>query len=125
MNSTKTRYLSNPEHAEQAEFVSWWRKTQADDLFAIPNGGGRSKSQGARLRLEGVMSGVADMYAPDRHLWIEMKRSDRGSLSTDQRQFLRRRLAAGDRVIVGWGCDDAIEQVLNGERTRWGRPRSA
>jgi hypothetical protein len=26
---------------------------------------------------------------------------------------------------VGWGCDDAIEQVLNGERTHWDRPCAA
>ena len=122
MANTSTLYRS--EHREQVEFVSWWRKTQPDDLFAIPNGGGRSRSQGATLRAEGVMSGVPDLYAPDRRLWIEFKKSDGGNLSDEQRSFMKRRLAAGDRCMVAWSCADAVWQIENGERDSWKRPHS-
>ena len=43
------------EHEVQREFVKWFRQTLPTiRIFAIPNGGGRSKAQGARLKVEGV-----------------------------------------------------------------------
>lgn len=106
------------EHYEQVAFVSWWRKTQPDMLFAIPNGGARSKPQAGKLKAEGVKQGVHDLFAPERYLWIEMKVPG-GRLSPSQRDFGTRMLAAGYRVMVAWGCADAIEQVKHGERASW------
>lgn len=101
------------EHVEQREFVSWWRKTQPDDLFAIPNGGHRGKVTAQKMKLEGLKSGVWDLMAPDRFLWIEFKRAwGAGSrLSKEQREFGAAREAAGYRLIVAYGCDDAIAQI--------------
>ena len=43
------------EHEVQREFVKWFRQTLPTiRIFAIPNGGSRSKAQGARLKVEGV-----------------------------------------------------------------------
>ena len=110
------------EHIEQAEFVSWFRKTYPGTIiFAIPNGGARSKSQGARLRLQGVLAGVFDLMVPEWHLWIEMKRQD-GRLSPAQTAFGKAMLEAGYQCMVAYGCDDAIEQILNGPRDSWDRP---
>lgn len=111
------------EHDEQCAFVQWWRRTQPDDLFAIPNGGSRSKSQAGKLKAEGVMAGVADLYAPSRRLWIEFKRVCAGTLSQEQKDFLARRLRDGDRAMVAWGCEDAIHQVTHGERASHARPK--
>jgi len=113
---------SPSEHYEQVCFVSWWRRTQPDLLFAIPNGGWRGKAAAGKLRAEGVLPGVWDLFAPERGLWIEMKRSDQGTLSEAQREFGRTMLAAGYRCMAAWGRDDAIGQVESGERAEWKRP---
>lgn len=47
-------------------------------LFAVPNGGSRNKAEAARLKAEGVLSGVADLILlkPNRRygaLLIELK----------------------------------------------------
>jgi len=118
-----TRNSSPSEHEEQREFVSWWRKTQPDILFAIPNGGQRGKREAGRLKLEGVLPGVWDLFAPERGLWIEFKRADGGTLSAEQKEFGGAMLAAGYRCMVAWGCDDAIRQIQYGERESWKRPR--
>jgi hypothetical protein len=53
------------EHIEQREFVSWFRKTHDPvRIFAIPNGGGRSRSVGAKLKVEGVSAGRAGFIYP-------------------------------------------------------------
>lgn len=106
------------EHVEQRNFVSWWRKTQADQLFAIPNGGQRGKVAAAKMKLEGQMPGVWDLMAPDRFLWIEFKRQVGGRLSEEQVDFGERREAAGYKLMVAYGCQDAIDQ-LEGKIRPW------
>ena len=119
-----TNRSSPSEHWEQSQFMSWWRKAQPDLLMAIPNGGKRSRSQAARLKLEGVHSGAWDLFAPERGLWIEFKRQHGGRLSQAQRQFGLAMLAAGYRCMVAYGCDDGVNQVEDGERKTWKRPKT-
>jgi len=109
------------EHEEQRAFVAWWRKTQPDDIFAIPNGGKRGKTTAAKLKMEGATPGVWDLFVPARFLWIEFKRSDRGYLSAEQKSFGVSRLREGYRCIAAWGCDDAIWQIEHGDRREWKR----
>ena len=71
------------------------------------------------------MKGVWDLFCPDRRLWIEFKRSDSGRLSPEQREFGRTMLSLGYRCMVAWGCNDAIEQLLHGERESWARPKKS
>jgi len=113
-----TSKTSRSEHVEQREFVEWWRKTQLDMIFAIPNGGWRGKATAGKLKAEGVLTGVWDLCAPERYLWIEMKVKG-GQLSEAQRDFGRRMLAAGYRCMVAWGRDDAIAQTMDTERPDW------
>ncbi len=113
-----TKKPSRSEHEEQRAFVEWWRKTQRDMIFAIPNGGARGKAQAGKLRAEGVMPGVWDLCAPERYLWIEMKVGT-GRLSKEQREFGKAMLGAGYHCIVAWSCDDAIQQVQHGPRLSW------
>lgn len=122
--TTKTPFRSKrSEHVEQREFISWWRKTQPDLIFAIPNGGKRSKVAAHKLQLEGVVSGVLDLFCPERLLWIEFKRADGGRLSPSQKEFASHMIEIGHRVMVAWGCDDAIRQIEQGERESWVRPK--
>lgn len=99
------------EHEEQVLFVQWFRREFPGVLiFAIPNGGVRGKVAAAKLKAEGVVRGIPDLYVPAWRLWIEMKRIKGGRLSKDQRGVLRY-LAEFDSTIVALGCEDAKKQV--------------
>jgi len=100
------------EHEEQREFVAWFRKSFPDTrIFAIPNGGHRSKTTAAKLKLEGVTAGVPDLFVPAWSLWIEMKRQKGGRLSADQKDWIAYLESIGHVVIVGRGFEDARAQI--------------
>jgi hypothetical protein len=80
-------------------------------IFAIPNGGGRTASQGARLKAEGVTKGVPDLYIPAWRIWIEMKREKGGRIDPDQADWHEYLRSIGDTVIVGYGFADAKEKL--------------
>jgi len=80
-------------------------------IFAIPNGEARSRTVGARLKLEGVSPGVPDLFVPAWGVWVEMKRTKGGSISPVQKDWHRYLLSIGQRVIVGYGFEDAKRQV--------------
>ena len=100
------------EHEEQREFVQWMRQTHPGiRLYAIPNGGHRGASQGARLKAEGVTAGVPDLHIPALRMWIEMKRADGGTVSKEQRDWIAYLTGIGDLVIVAKGKEEAIKAV--------------
>ncbi len=102
------------EHDEQTNFVREFRLRWPDVLiFAIPNGGKRSKAAAAKLRAEGVVAGVPDLCVPAWGLWVEMKRSKGGRLSPDQagvKRYLETN--CGGAVLVCKGAADAMRQVM-------------
>lgn len=89
------------EHQQQCALIEWARLNETREprlqlLYAIPNGGARSKAQAGRLKAEGVRAGVYDlclacpgMLAGQVYhaLYLEMK-TDVGKLSGAQEQFL-------------------------------------
>ena len=96
------------EHEEQRELVSWFRKTHPGVvIFAIPNGGARSASTAGRLKAEGVLPGVPDLFIPEWHTWIEMKRTKGSSVSKDQKELHKYLESVGYCVIVAKGCEEA------------------
>lgn len=100
------------EHEEQRELVRWFRQTwPAVRIFAIPNGGARSKATAGRLKAEGVASGVPDLFVPAWRLWIEMKRAKGGSLSAEQKDWIKYLESVGFCCIVGKGAEDAKRQI--------------
>lgn len=100
------------EHEEQREFVSWFRKTfPTVRILAIPNGSQRSRTTGARLKAEGVVAGVPDLLIPAWNLWIEMKRADGGSVSTQQKDWHRYLESIDHTVFVCAGFSQAKEKV--------------
>ena len=114
-NTNKTR---RSEHVEQREFVEWFRKTYPGVLiFAIPNGGKRGAAAAARLQLEGVVPGVPDLFVPAWWLWIEMKREDGGTVSTDQEKIMGHLEECGYTCVVARGDADAREKVQT--HVRW------
>jgi hypothetical protein len=100
------------EHMEQARVVMWFRRTYPDTLiFAIPNGGLRSKSQAMKLKVEGVVPGVPDLFIPAWRVWVEMKKAKGGKLSEEQQLMIKYLQSVNYCVIVGHGAEDAINQL--------------
>jgi hypothetical protein len=85
-------------------------------LFAIPNGGLRNKTTAARLKAEGVKPGVPDLFlslpsGTYHGLYIEMKRSEGGKLSPEQKEMLDRFGGVGYMTVVANGADEALDAV--------------
>ena len=100
------------EHEEQRNFVRWFRQTYPDvRIFAIPNGGGRSKTTAGKLKAEGVSPGVPDLFVPAWALWIEMKRQKGGSVSLEQKDWHAYLISIGHKVLIAKGFADAIEKL--------------
>jgi VRR-NUC domain len=100
------------EHEEQRELVKWFRQSfDGVRIFAIPNGGARTITTAAKLKVEGVSAGVPDLYVPAWKLWIEMKRTKGGVVDKAQKDWHDYLTAIGDRVIVCRGADEAKRMI--------------
>lgn len=96
------------EHLEQAELVRDFRRAFPGVLiFAIPNGGWRTKTTALKLRVEGCVAGIPDLFIPAWNLWIEMKRAKGGTVSKEQKEQMAYLQSVGHSTIVGRGRDDA------------------
>ena len=100
------------EHVEQRNFVQWMRQKHPELwIFAVPNGGHRGASQGAKLKAEGVSAGVPDLYIPALKMWIEMKIKG-GRVSTEQKRWHEYLAGIGDTVVVAYSADEAVAAVM-------------
>lgn len=107
------------EHYEQREFVAWFRKAYPGvRIFAIPNGGWRSRLTAARLKAEGASPGVPDLFIPAWLVWIEMKRSKGGRLSDKQKDWREYLLSIGHTFILANGKQEAIDAIREQSWTR-------
>lgn len=108
----KTKNNSS-EYMEQTGFVNWFRnKFQGVLIFHIPNGEHRNISVGKRLKDEGVVAGIPDLFIPAWKVWIEMKTKDGGTLSFEQKRIHKYLESVGYTVIIGNGATDASSKVL-------------
>lgn len=114
--------MSLSEHHEQVAIFNWAKLhmakyPQLENLFAIPNGGQRSKVTGAMLKAEGVRAGVPDLclaypITPYAGLFIELKRRDGGKVSTAQADWINRLNQAGYLAIVAFGAKEAVNEII-------------
>lgn len=75
---------ANTEHAHQVALFCWAainreKYPELEWMFAVPNGGLRDRITAARMKAEGVRSGVSDIFLPAARkghhgLFIEMKK---------------------------------------------------
>ncbi len=126
--------MPNPlEHAEQVSLIRWAEHSRGKYpavrlLYAVPNGGHRSKKTAADLKCEGVKRGVPDVHLPVpvhpfHGLYVELKRrgySGRalGGRSGDQVEWHKSLRKQGYAVCTCYGWDSAAEAIvayLNGE----------
>ena len=104
---------SPSEHSEQVGFINWFRAKYPQVLiFAIPNGEKRAITVAKRLKAEGVVRGIPDLFIPQFNLWVEMKRISGGRLSPEQKGMIQYLEGIGQKVIVGKGAADASRQIL-------------
>ena len=85
-------------------------------LFAIPNGGRRDMTTGARLKAEGVRAGGPDMFlavprqnAPG--LFLELKKQKGGRVSENQNPMHEALSQAGYPVCICRGWDEAKRAI--------------
>lgn len=110
------------EHAMQCAVIAKCQeRAQTNPLYeliyAIPNGGYRGKSQGGKLKAEGVKAGMPDLHLPvarhGRHsLYLELKFGD-GKLSKEQQWWIRRLRVEGHCVEVVWDSPDEVMKILD------------
>jgi hypothetical protein len=100
----------NREARVQASVVEWFRTVAPHALiFAVPNGGLRSKAEASRLKWTGVVAGVPDLVivAPGgRVFFIEIK-AQSGGLSSAQRAIHESLTALGMPPAIVRSIDDA------------------
>ena len=84
-------------------------------MFHIPNGGARTKIEGARLKKEGVKSGVPDIFLPVARggyhgLFIELK-AGKNKPSKNQCEWLEDLTICGYSALCCNGFDEAKEAI--------------
>lgn len=107
------------EHQEQALVMYHLAEDHPaiyEHLFAIPNGDLRHPRVAVRLKNEGVKAGVPDLFLAVARggyhgLFIEMKKPG-GRVSQKQREWHDRLRAAGYRVLVRYGHQEAIHALV-------------
>lgn len=109
------------ESNEQQTLVEWARCMEGRwpelrMLYHIPNEGKRSRKTGARLKAEGLKSGVPDICLPvarggHHGLYIELKRRKDSKVTKEQLEWIADLVAQGYVAAVCRGCDEAISLI--------------
>ena len=102
----------------QHNCITWFRMqfpTLARLMFAVPNGGKRDAVTGARMKYEGVISGVADLILliPKKghaSLCIEMKKP-KGKQSDSQKEWPREAERYNNKHVVCYSLEEFINEV--------------
>jgi hypothetical protein len=104
----------------QIACVNWFRMRYPHFrmlLFSVPNGGMRNKGTAIRMKREGVVAGVSDLFlSVPRGEWhgfyIEMKAGD-GKMTEKQEDFFRYASKYGYRCRVVNSFDMFVREIEN------------
>lgn len=99
------------EFQHQKTLVDWFRATYPDIIiFAIPNGGKRLASEAMKLKMEGVLRGVSDLFIPELKLFIEMKKA-KGRLANCQLEFKENMEKCGYKHLTAYSYMEARKYI--------------
>ena len=98
---------------EQQSLVAELERLEPGILMEINPAAGMKldKRMAAAVKTLGYQAGTLDIFLPEHHIYIELKRQKGGSLSPEQKARIPRLESAGYRVIVARGAVDAIDQL--------------
>lgn len=109
------------ESVEQQRLIQWAKMNEGahpelEMLYHIPNEGKRSRKNGARLKAEGLRSGVPDLCLPVARcgchaLYIELKRMRGGRPTQDQLDWIDLLTKQGNMAMVCCGWEQAAEVI--------------
>jgi len=119
-NDLKRFFPPESESDLQARCVAWFDQKYLGCkhlLFAIPNGGHRSKATAGILKSEGVRRGVAELFLAipimgTPGLFIEMK-FKKGKQSAEQKAFQEQVEAVGYKYVVCCSESDFQETITS------------
>ena len=108
------------EHRIQCACVKWFRlqyPKMSHNLFAVPNGSKRDPVTAAKLKAEGVLSGVADIIflKPNRFyggLLIELK-TPKGRQSDSQKLWQSKITEDGYKYVVVRSIEEFMTEITN------------
>lgn len=118
---------SGTEHGHQMALFQWAKLSGIPELkwiFAVPNGFYSTPIQKARMKAEGLRSGVSDILLPVRGYYhnncgffIEMKtekhrRTKNGGLSDEQLGFSQFIVGQGYQFVVAYSWIEAKDAIL-------------
>lgn len=104
------------EHDLQVACVRWFRLQYPHKIiFAIPNGGARNVIVAAKMKAEGVLKGVPDLFIPEpagtyAGLWIEMKVKPNRP-SPEQKDLMHRLTNRLYRCEVCYSFEEFVEII--------------
>ncbi|MCK4782151.1 MAG: VRR-NUC domain-containing protein [Desulfobacteraceae bacterium] len=111
----------NSEHDHQVALFQFLKTIEMKhyaikSIYAIPNGGLRSKAVAGKLKAEGVKSGVLDVHLPCESawyigLWVEMK-FGKNKLTDNQVIWKKNLEELGHRVVVCYSWVDAANEIM-------------
>lgn len=109
--------MKEQEHNIQVSCVTWFRYQYPQYLiWAIPNGGQRNAVVAAKLKAEGVLAGVPDLFiAVSRGsysgLFVEMK-AGKNKPTDEQTDVMQRLCEAGYKCEVCYSLDE-FKEIIN------------
>jgi hypothetical protein len=113
------RKTAATEHDLQVACVRLFRykyREYDESLFAIPNGGKRNPKEAARLKAEGVLAGVPDLFlAVPKGTWhglfMELKNGKSNNLTENQKRVMYKMRMRGYRAEVIRSLED-FEKII-------------
>lgn len=105
------------EHKIQVACVNWFRYVYPKSIiYAIPNGGQRNAVTASKLKAEGVLAGVPDLFVAEARnnfhgLYLEMKNGKAGRVSDHQRDMMEQLQNKGYKCVVCRSFDDFEKEV--------------
>lgn len=112
-------YVDQEESPHQKRCVKWFKLQYPQLLmYAIPNGGQRSKAEAAIMIGEGVTRGIPDLHLPYpaggfHGLYIEMKTMKKHSKLSDEQIVIHARLRAQGYEVITPRTFEEFQQQVN------------